>query len=149
MQVLQSVLPICDDEVVLGQYEGYRDDPTVPDKSNTPTFATVILRIHNERWEGMIIFFLLEDRYHRTLFYLLFVRNNFENKTFILIFVLLFRKFIAIHYSIIVRLTNFFFVSGVPFILKAGKALNSRKAEIRVQFKDVPGDIFKSMDYKF
>ena len=33
---------------------------------------------------------------------------------------------------------------GVPFILKAGKALNSRKAEIRVQFKDVPGDIFGS-----
>uniref|UniRef100_A0A0R0EK54 glucose-6-phosphate dehydrogenase (NADP(+)) n=1 Tax=Glycine max TaxID=3847 RepID=A0A0R0EK54_SOYBN len=83
LQVLESVLPIRDDEVVLGQYEGYKDDPTVPDKSNTPTFATVILRIHNERWEG------------------------------------------------------------VPFILKAGKALNSRKAEIRVQFKDVPGDIFK------
>lgn len=36
-----------------------------------------------------------------------------------------------------------FVVSGVPFIMKAGKALNSRKAEIRVQFKDVPGDIFK------
>lgn len=33
--------------------------------------------------------------------------------------------------------------AGVPFILKAGKALNSRKAEIRVQFKDVPGDIFR------
>ncbi|CAN1321777.1 Glucose-6-phosphate 1-dehydrogenase 6, cytoplasmic [Linum perenne] len=82
-QVLQSVLPIKDDEVVLGQYNGYRDDPTVPDHSNTPTFATVVLRIHNERWEG------------------------------------------------------------VPFILKAGKALNSRKAEIRIQFKDVPGDIFK------
>lgn len=29
--------------------------------------------------------------------------------------------------------------------MKAGKALNSRKAEIRVQFKDVPGDIFRSM----
>ncbi|KAK9039591.1 hypothetical protein V6N11_014787 [Hibiscus sabdariffa] len=84
VKVLQSVLPIKDEEVVLGQYEGYRDDPTVPDHSNTPTFATVILHIHNERWEG------------------------------------------------------------VPFILKAGKALNSRKAEIRVQFKDVPGDIFKS-----
>ncbi|KAK8716981.1 hypothetical protein V6N13_044267 [Hibiscus sabdariffa] len=83
VKVLQSVLPIKDEEVVLGQYEGYRNDPTVPDHSNTPTFATVILRIHNERWEG------------------------------------------------------------VPFILKAGKALNSRKAEIRVQFKDVPGDIFK------
>ncbi|XP_028772398.1 glucose-6-phosphate 1-dehydrogenase, cytoplasmic isoform [Neltuma alba] len=83
VKVLESVLPIKDDEIVLGQYEGYRDDPTVPDQSNTPTFATVILRVHNERWEG------------------------------------------------------------VPFILKAGKALNSRKAEIRVQFKDVPGDIFK------
>ncbi|KAK3413070.1 hypothetical protein EUGRSUZ_I01691 [Eucalyptus grandis] len=83
VKVLQSVLPITDEEVVLGQYEGYRDDPTVPDNSNTPTFATMVLRIHNERWEG------------------------------------------------------------VPFILKAGKALNSRKAEIRVQFKDVPGDIFK------
>jgi len=54
VQVLESVLPIRDDEVVLGQYEGYRDDPTVPDDSNTPTFATTILRIHNERWEGMI-----------------------------------------------------------------------------------------------
>ena len=30
----------------------------------------------------------------------------------------------------------------VPFILKCGKALNERKAEIRIQFKDVPGDIF-------
>nr|XP_010912860.1 glucose-6-phosphate 1-dehydrogenase, cytoplasmic isoform isoform X2 [Elaeis guineensis] len=83
VKVLQSVLPIKYEEIVLGQYEGYRDDPTVSDNSNTPTFATVVLRIHNERWEG------------------------------------------------------------VPFILKAGKALNSRKAEIRVQFKDVPGDIFK------
>lgn len=77
------MLPINDEEVVLGQYQGYRDDPTVPDNSNTPTFATVVLRVHNERWEG------------------------------------------------------------VPFILKAGKALNSRKAEVRVQFKDVPGDIFR------
>ncbi|CAO2833210.1 unnamed protein product [Amaranthus hypochondriacus] len=83
VKVLQAVDRIKDEDVVLGQYEGYRDDPTVPNSSNTPTFATVILRIHNERWEG------------------------------------------------------------VPFILKAGKALNSRKAEIRIQFKDVPGDIFK------
>ncbi|KAK6913025.1 Glucose-6-phosphate dehydrogenase, NAD-binding [Dillenia turbinata] len=83
VKVLRSVLPIRDEDVVLGQYEGYTDDPTVPDNSKTPTFATVILHIHNERWEG------------------------------------------------------------VPFILKAGKALNSRKAEIRVQFKDVPGDIYK------
>lgn len=83
VKVLQSVMPIKDEEVVLGQYDGYTEDPTVPDNSNTPTFATIVLRVHNERWEG------------------------------------------------------------VPFILKAGKALNSRKAEVRVQFKDVPGDIFK------
>jgi len=31
---------------------------------------------------------------------------------------------------------------GVPFILKCGKALNERKAEIRIQFHDVPGNIF-------
>ncbi|XP_045518478.1 glucose-6-phosphate 1-dehydrogenase [Pieris brassicae] len=32
---------------------------------------------------------------------------------------------------------------GVPFILRCGKALNERKAEVRVQYKDVPGDIFE------
>lgn len=53
MQVLQSVAPLKDEEVVLGQYDGYLDDPTVPNGSNTPTFATMVLRIHNERWEGM------------------------------------------------------------------------------------------------
>ena len=31
---------------------------------------------------------------------------------------------------------------GVPFILKAGKALNERKAEIRIQFKQNPAPLF-------
>ena len=31
---------------------------------------------------------------------------------------------------------------GVPFILRSGKALNERKAEVRIQYRDVPGDIF-------
>ncbi|TPX47768.1 glucose-6-phosphate dehydrogenase (NADP+) [Synchytrium endobioticum] len=31
---------------------------------------------------------------------------------------------------------------GVPFIMKCGKALNERKAEIRIQFADVPGNIY-------
>ncbi|XP_044413055.1 glucose-6-phosphate 1-dehydrogenase, cytoplasmic isoform [Triticum aestivum] len=83
VKVLQSVSCINHDEVVLGQYDGYKDDPTVPNESNTPTFASVVLRVHNERWDG------------------------------------------------------------VPFVLKAGKALSSKKAEIRVQFKDAPGDIFR------
>lgn len=43
----------------------------------------------------------------------------------------------------VTMLSFIYFFSGVPFIMKAGKALSSRKADIRVQFKDVPGDIFK------
>lgn len=31
---------------------------------------------------------------------------------------------------------------GVPFLLVAGKALHSRRAEIRVQFRHVPGDLY-------
>lgn len=31
---------------------------------------------------------------------------------------------------------------GVPFFLRCGKALNEKKAEVRIQYKDVPGDIF-------
>jgi len=66
------------DDVVLGQYEGYADDPTIDDKTtNTPTYATILLRINTPRWKG------------------------------------------------------------VPFIMKAGKALNERKAEVRMQFKDM------------
>ncbi|KAK3258271.1 hypothetical protein CYMTET_32677, partial [Cymbomonas tetramitiformis] len=32
---------------------------------------------------------------------------------------------------------------GVPFILKAGKALNEKRSEIRIQLKNVPGDLFE------
>lgn len=31
---------------------------------------------------------------------------------------------------------------GIPFFLRCGKALNERKAEVRIQYRDVPGDIF-------
>ena len=34
---------------------------------------------------------------------------------------------------------------GVPFIMKAGKALNEAKVEIRVQYKDVTSGIFKDI----
>jgi glucose-6-phosphate 1-dehydrogenase len=32
---------------------------------------------------------------------------------------------------------------GVPFLMKAGKALHNRRAEIRVQFRHVPGNLYK------
>ncbi|KAF8370644.1 gspd-1 [Pristionchus pacificus] len=37
---------------------------------------------------------------------------------------------------------------GVPFILRCGKALNEKKAEVRVQYKSVNGDIYPSGDLK-
>ena len=54
-QVLQCIQPISDEDVVIGQYEGYKDDPTVPKDSHTPTFASIVLRINNERWDGMFL----------------------------------------------------------------------------------------------
>ena len=63
VKVLRCVTPVCSEDVVFGQYEGdpnahgeasqgYRDDPTVPNDSRTPTFATAIVHVENERWEG-------------------------------------------------------------------------------------------------
>merc|ERR1719430_1119211 len=94
VKVLKAIPSLTLSSCVLGQYcgdedsddpdarLGYLDDPTVPEGSSCPTFAAAVLKINNERWDG------------------------------------------------------------VPFILKCGKALNERKAEVRIQYKDVPGDIF-------
>jgi glucose-6-phosphate 1-dehydrogenase len=35
---------------------------------------------------------------------------------------------------------------GVPFILKAGKALNEKRSEIRIQLRQTPGDIFGDLE---
>lgn len=94
VKVLRCIKELQLKDVVLGQYVGnqdaedpeahfgYLDDSTVPTGSNTPTFAFAVLKINNERWDG------------------------------------------------------------VPFILKCGKALNERKAEVRIQYHNVSGDIF-------
>ncbi|CAO4373975.1 unnamed protein product [Caenorhabditis nigoni] len=37
---------------------------------------------------------------------------------------------------------------GVPFFLRCGKALNEKKAEVRIQFKEVSGDIYPSGELK-
>mmetsp|Transcript_15564 Transcript_15564/g.17826 ORF Transcript_15564/g.17826 Transcript_15564/m.17826 type:complete len:513 (-) Transcript_15564:237-1775(-) len=79
LHVLNSIPPIELEDCVLGQYEGYADDPSIENKdTQTPTFAVVRLKINNPRW------------------------------------------------------------AGVPIILKAGKALNERKAEMRLQLRDAP-----------
>ena len=77
--ILNAIPPIKLEDTVLGQYEGYADDPTIENKdTNTPTYALVRMWINTPRWHG------------------------------------------------------------VPIILKAGKALDERKAEMRIQFKDAP-----------
>ncbi|KAJ1970057.1 Glucose-6-phosphate 1-dehydrogenase [Dispira parvispora] len=84
--VLRHIPPIKIEDVILGQYvgdtdgsePGYTDDKTVPEGSITPTYASLVLFINNDRWRG------------------------------------------------------------VPIIMKAGKAMDEAKVEVRVQFKDVP-----------
>jgi glucose-6-phosphate 1-dehydrogenase len=78
--VLNAITDIKDEDVMIGQYEGYLEDPSVENKqSNCATFAAMRIMINTPRWEG------------------------------------------------------------VPFILKAGKAMDNDKAEIRIQFKDSNG----------
>jgi glucose-6-phosphate 1-dehydrogenase len=39
--------------VVVGQYQGYRNEPGVPHESKTPTYATVKFSIENSRWKNV------------------------------------------------------------------------------------------------
>ncbi|MCP9265815.1 Glucose-6-phosphate 1-dehydrogenase [Dirofilaria immitis] len=94
VKVMKCIKAVKMEDVVLGQYVrdpkatsgeacyGYRDDKDVPQDSVTPTYALAVLKVNNERWDG------------------------------------------------------------VPFILRCGKALNESKAEVRIQFKEVSGDIY-------
>lgn len=61
--MLKCIPPVEVSDVVLGQYVGdpegegqsrlgYLDDPMVPKDSWTPTFATAVLHVQNERWDG-------------------------------------------------------------------------------------------------
>jgi len=90
VKVLRACEPIVKEDIVIGQYtsdkegknKGYKDDPTVPNDSIVPTFASAVIHINNSRW------------------------------------------------------------NGVPFILKCGKGLSERKAEIRVQFQHNPHPLY-------
>ncbi|OVE74743.1 glucose-6-phosphate dehydrogenase [bacterium E08(2017)] len=53
VRVLKSAKPLLRDDVLIGQYKGYRDDETVPDESLTETYASAVIRIDNERWRGV------------------------------------------------------------------------------------------------
>lgn len=52
-KVLRAIEPLTVDNVVTGQYEGYLDDPEVPEDSITETFARATLQVRNARWSGV------------------------------------------------------------------------------------------------
>lgn len=41
------------EDVVLGQYEGYHDEPAVKKESMTETFAALRVKVRNKRWQGV------------------------------------------------------------------------------------------------
>ena len=52
-KVLRTVRPISLDNVVLGQFRGYRDEPGVAAASAVPTYAALRLYVDSWRWEGV------------------------------------------------------------------------------------------------
>jgi len=51
-KVFRSMLPIRPDDVVRGQYGGYRDEPAVAPDSDTETFIALKVGLDNWRWAG-------------------------------------------------------------------------------------------------
>jgi glucose-6-phosphate 1-dehydrogenase len=52
-KVLRTIRPLKPDQLVAGQYAGYRDEPDVAKDSNVPTYAAMRLYIDSWRWEGV------------------------------------------------------------------------------------------------
>lgn len=59
VKVIRCISPAMPEGCVLGQYAaangkpGYHDDDTVPKDSKAPTFATIVLNVHNERCDTL------------------------------------------------------------------------------------------------
>jgi glucose-6-phosphate 1-dehydrogenase len=52
-KVIGCFRPLSPSEVVAGQYEGYREIPSIPDDSRTETFVAARLWVDNDRWRGV------------------------------------------------------------------------------------------------
>ena len=52
-KVLRNVRPLSPDDLVLGQFRGYRDEAGVAKGSLVPTYAALRLHIDSWRWEGV------------------------------------------------------------------------------------------------
>jgi glucose-6-phosphate 1-dehydrogenase len=53
VKVFDAIRPLKLDDIVLGQYTGYRDELGVSPSSHTPTYAALRLHIDNWRWQGV------------------------------------------------------------------------------------------------
>ena len=56
VRVLKALRRLGPDDIVRGQYKGYRDEDGVSPTSEAETFAALRLWIDNERWEGVPFF---------------------------------------------------------------------------------------------
>jgi glucose-6-phosphate 1-dehydrogenase len=56
VKVLKSVKPITADDVVLGQFDGYLDEPGVHEDSNVETFAALRVSVNSWRWRDVPFF---------------------------------------------------------------------------------------------
>ncbi len=55
-KVLRSIPPLDPSKLVLGQFEGYRDEEGVAPDSKVPTYAAVQLKVESWRWADVPIF---------------------------------------------------------------------------------------------
>jgi glucose-6-phosphate 1-dehydrogenase len=55
-KILRTVSPIRPEDVVLGQFRGYRDEPGVAPDSKVSTYAALRLRVESWRWSGVPFF---------------------------------------------------------------------------------------------
>jgi glucose-6-phosphate 1-dehydrogenase len=53
VKVFDAIRPLATEDVVLGQYAGYRNHPGIPKTTQTPTYAALRLHIDNWRWQGV------------------------------------------------------------------------------------------------
>ncbi|NLT43408.1 MAG: glucose-6-phosphate dehydrogenase [Anaerolineae bacterium] len=53
VKVLGAIDPPQLEDVVFGQYQGYREEPGVSPRSTTPTFVAARLNVDNWRWQGV------------------------------------------------------------------------------------------------
>jgi glucose-6-phosphate 1-dehydrogenase len=61
VKILKVIMQLKIGETILGQYiksddgihQGYRDDNTVANDSNTATFAAAVFKINNDKWNDV------------------------------------------------------------------------------------------------